>query len=101
MEFADIPEAFQSRIRMAIIAALASGTKSFSELKTLTNASDGNLSVHLTRLEADGYLTCVKTFQGKKPLSTYAITEMAYTEFAEYVALLERTMRAGKLPENS
>ncbi len=101
MDFSNIPEAFQSRIRLAIIAALAGGAKSFNELKTITNASDGNLSVHLTRLEADGYLTCIKSFQGKKPLSTYAMTDMAHKEFVEYVALLEQTLRAGKLPDKS
>ncbi len=102
MDFQHIPEAFQSRIRLAIIAALAGGSKSFTELKTLTGASDGNLSVHLTKLEADGYLLSEKSFQGRKPLSTYTISELARNEFAAYVALLERTLRqsapAGEQP---
>lgn len=94
MDFQHIPEAFQSRIRLAVIAALAGGAKTFNELKALTGASDGNLSVHLTKLEDDGYLRSEKSFQGKKPLSTYTITELARGEFAEYVALLEETLRA-------
>lgn len=96
MDFTVIPEAFQSRIRLAIIAALASGPKTFSELKALTGTSDGNLSTHLTRLEAEQYLQSEKTFQGKKPLSTYTITEQARREFADYVALLEQALRGGQ-----
>ncbi len=96
MNFASIPEAFQSRIRLAVIAALASGPKTFAALKVLTEATDGNLSVHLTRLEADGYLTAEKSFHGKKPLSTYTITEKARAELSEYVALLEQTLRTGQ-----
>jgi DNA-binding HxlR family transcriptional regulator len=95
MDFQHIPEAFQSRIRLAVIAALAGGAKTFNALKALTGATDGNLSVHLTKLEADGYLHSEKAFQGKKPVTTYTITEQARREFTEYVALLEQTLRGG------
>ncbi len=99
MDFQSIPEAFQSRIRLAVIAALAGGAKTFNELKALTGASDGNLSVHLTKLEADGYLLSEKSFQGKKPLTTYTMSERARGEFAEYVALLEQTLRQSAASE--
>ncbi|HEX2950044.1 MAG TPA: transcriptional regulator [Armatimonadota bacterium] len=91
-----MPEAFQSRIRLAIIAALASGPKTFNELKALTGATDGNLSVHLTKLEADKYLMSEKSFRAKKPLTTYTITEQARNELSAYVALLEQTLCGGQ-----
>ncbi|MHB9022939.1 MAG: transcriptional regulator [Armatimonadota bacterium] len=98
MDFTNIPEAFQSRIRLAIIAALASGPKTFGELKAHTGATDGNLSVHLSKLEADYYLRSEKTFHARKPLTTYTITEQAQQEFSEYVALLEQTLRGVQIP---
>ena len=100
MDFTSIPEAFQSRIRLAIIAALASGPKTFAELKAHTGATDGNLSVHLSKLEADNYLHSEKTFHAKKPLTTYTITEQARQEFSDYVALLEQTLRTGQIPSS-
>jgi DNA-binding HxlR family transcriptional regulator len=99
MQLSDIPEAFQSRIRLAIISSLIGGAKSFIELRAITGASDGNLSVHLTKLEADGYLTSDKSFQQKKPISSYAITEKGREEFTAYVALLEEILHAARREE--
>lgn len=51
MDIKSIPEAFQSKVRLAIITALISGEKTFTQLKKLTQASDGNLASHLSKLE--------------------------------------------------
>jgi DNA-binding PadR family transcriptional regulator len=68
-------------------------------LKALTGVTDGNLSVHLTRLEADNYLHSEKSFHERKPLTTYTITEQARNEFTAYVALLEQTLCGEMVPE--
>ena len=51
MELNNIPEAFQTKLRLMIISALVTGSKSFNELKSITGASDGNISVQLSKLE--------------------------------------------------
>jgi DNA-binding HxlR family transcriptional regulator len=89
MELNNLPEVFESRIRVAILAVLTKDrSKSFSELKTITGAADGNLSVHLRRLEEAGYITVDKRFVNKRPQTSYTITEMGASYFKEYIDLL-------------
>lgn len=93
MELHKIPDVFQSKIRLAIIAGLISGEKSFNEIKEVTQATDGNLSVHLAKLEELDYITACKQFVGKKPRTTYTITDKGRSEFIDYVRLLETIVR--------
>ena len=53
MKINDIPNLFQSKIRLAIITSLIDGSKDFKQLKELTEATDGNLSTHLSKLEKE------------------------------------------------
>ena len=60
------------RIRLGIMSALAVNPKmTFTELKELLQASDGNLSVHARKLEDAGYISCKKSFKGRFPLTEY------------------------------
>ncbi len=92
MEIHLIPEAFQTKLRLAIISSLMTDARTFKELKTLTFASDGNLGAQLNKLEELGYLICKKEFVNKKPQSTYMITEKGIAEFKEYVEMLEEIL---------
>lgn len=56
-----IQEAFCSKLRLQIISNLISKKLFFTELKKLTNASDGNLSVQLKKLEGWSILNLKKT----------------------------------------
>lgn len=94
MELCSIPEAFQTKIRIAIIAALMTGKKDFNTLKALTGATDGNLSVQLTKLEEMGYTSSRKGFLGKRTRTVYAITEFGAKQFREYVMMLQRILHA-------
>ena len=61
-----LDQVIHDRTRLAILAALAaSETLSFTDLKTITGTTDGNLSVHARRLEDAGYVLCEKTFAGR------------------------------------
>ena len=55
-----IQEAFCSKLRLQIISNLVSKKLLFTELKKLTNASDGNLSVQLKKLEGWEYIKSEK-----------------------------------------
>ena len=56
------------RMRLGITSALAANAKlSFTELKTLLDTTDGNISVHARKLEDAGYITCEKSFKGRVP----------------------------------
>ena len=63
------------RVRLAIVSALAvHEVLTFNELKSLLDASDGNLSVHARKLEEAGYVSCKKGYDGRVPRTEYRIT---------------------------
>ena len=90
MELEQVPEAFQSRLRLMVVSALIMGRKSFAELKSITQATDGNLSVQIARLEGWGYVTVEKAFVGRRPQTTCTLTAQGRAAFREYVELLSR-----------
>ena len=62
----------------------------FNELKDLLDATQGNLSVHLRKLEEAGYIEIVKSFQGRKPLTRAHITTAGRKAFADYLETLAK-----------
>ena len=88
MELSQIPSAFQSRLRLAVIAALLAGPQNFRALQDLTGATPGNLGKQLELLEAEGYLQSKKEFVGKRPNTTYTLLPFGREQFTQYVALL-------------
>ncbi len=92
MELNNIPEAFQTKLRLMIVSALCTGEKTFKELKNITGATDGNISVQISKLEELNYLTVSKEFVGKKTKTTCALTENGYKSFSEYVTMLNRML---------
>ena len=82
------------RMRLAILTTLAvNGSLSFGELKAVTNASDGNLSVHARRLEERAYITCTKSFKGRLPRTHFEITPAGRKALRKYLEHLEAIIR--------
>ena len=93
----DLNKIIHERVRLAIMSALATrGKLTFPELKEMLDVSDGNLSVHAAKLEEHGLIEVVKDFYGKKPRTTFSITEEGRKQFREYVAELERMLEQVK-----
>jgi DNA-binding HxlR family transcriptional regulator len=88
MELNHLSDIFQSKLRLMIISALLTGKKTFKELKEITGATDGNISIQLTNLETAQYVRITKGYVGKKPRTSVEITELGITMFKEYVAML-------------
>ncbi len=88
MEMREIPELFQSKLRLMIISALIREKLSFNALKEITGATDGNLSVQIAKLSEAGYINVYKEFIGKKPLTTCELTDLGRESFRQYVELL-------------
>ncbi len=66
----DLDPVVHQRVRLGILSALAAGgTTAFTDLKTVLDLTDGNLSVHARKLEEAGYLTVTKTFADRTPLT--------------------------------
>jgi DNA-binding transcriptional ArsR family regulator len=71
--------------RLMIVALLA-GVKEcdFLFLLNETKMNKGNLSSHLAKLEAAGYVEIEKTYRGKVPLTLLRLTRAGRKAFDEY-----------------
>ena len=94
-----IDEVIHGRLRLGAMAFLAGRESAeFNELKARLNATDGNLSVHLRKLEDAGYVAIDKSFAGRKPLTQVRLTESGREAFIRYLdaigALVDAPPRA-------
>ena len=86
-----IDEVIHGRLRLGIMVYLAdSDVADFTELKTVLEATQGNLSVHLKKLDEAGFVAIAKSFKDNKPLTRIAITPQGRVAFAAYLDALGR-----------
>ncbi|MBX9706306.1 MAG: transcriptional regulator [Caulobacteraceae bacterium] len=86
-----IDEVIHGRMRLGIMVYLADvETADFTELKTVLEATQGNLSVHLKKLEEAGYVAIDKSFKDNKPLTRITLTGEGRAAFAAYLEALGR-----------
>ncbi|HUD53038.1 transcriptional regulator [Parvibaculum sp.] len=92
-----IDEVLQGRVRLAIVAFLAGAREAcvdFTTIRDATKTTDGNASVHLRKLEEAGYVAMEKRFVGRKPQTTYTLTEKGRQALLDYVNHLEALLPA-------
>lgn len=93
-ELNNINKAFESKIRLGIMSVLmANESTDFNTLKSLLGLTDGNLASHARSLEDMGYITCEKKFVGRKPNTSYRVTEQGRTTFTEHINALESFLK--------
>ena len=92
MNFNFLPEALTSPLRLKLLCCLISGKKSFAALKNLTEATDGNISEQLSKLEAWNYIRSEKSIQHKRLQSIYEITPFGLKQLEDYVSLLQSVL---------
>lgn len=93
----DLDPIIHQRVRLGILSALAAGgTTSFTDLKTVLDLTDGNLSVHARKLEDAGYLEVKKTFADRTPLTEYALTEAGRRALVDYLDQMEAVIQAAR-----
>ena len=93
-DYQQLNEIIHSRIRLAIMSVLISLEESeFRFLKEKVNTTDGNLSVHLKKLEDAGYISVRKEFIERKPVSSYKLTEKGSEALGLYIKKLEILIR--------
>jgi DNA-binding HxlR family transcriptional regulator len=82
------------RLRLGIISALAANESlTFSDLKSLMNTTDGNLSVHARKLEEAGYISCTKFFEGRLPKTEYKLTAAGRSALENYISHMESLIK--------
>ena len=81
-----IDDVIHGRMRLGIMVYLSDvDSADFTELKTVLEATQGNLSVHLRKLEEAGYVVIAKSFRDNKPLTRVSITQTGRRAFAAYL----------------
>jgi DNA-binding HxlR family transcriptional regulator len=94
IDFNGLDAVVHGPMRLGILTTLhARGDQDFSTLKDLLAATDGALGMHLQKLEGAGYLHCRKSFVGRKPKSTYAITAAGRRALVGYVETMEAIVK--------
>lgn len=94
MRFKELNPLLHSPLRLAVMSILVSvESADFVYLKQQTEATAGNLSVQLDKLQNAGYITIEKGFKGKKPCTTCRITAEGLTQFEEYVNALKSYLK--------
>lgn len=93
----DLHKAFESRIKLGIMSALAVNDKlDFNALKDYLGVTDGNLASHLKALEKEKFVGMKKSFVGRKPNTKYFMTKEGKKAFDEHLKALERLIKSQK-----
>jgi DNA-binding HxlR family transcriptional regulator len=86
---------FESRVRLGIMSVLmVSDWIDFTEMKTLLNITDGNLASHSAALEKGAYIEIKKEFVGKKPKTSYRVTNLGRASFVSHLNGLEKLFKS-------
>ncbi len=86
-----IDDIIHGRLRLGIMAFLSTaGSADFTLLKNRLQATDGNLSVQLRRLEEAGYVSIDKAFVGKKPLTTVTLSDTGRIAYIGYLDAMRK-----------
>lgn len=92
-DLTDLDRIIHEPARLMIVSLLyVSKEADFVFLQRETGLTKGNLSSHLARLEAAGYVHIEKTFRGKVPLTLCSLTQAGRAEFESYRKTLKRAL---------
>ncbi|HYI39562.1 MAG TPA: transcriptional regulator [Allosphingosinicella sp.] len=82
----EIDDIVHGRVRLSILAFLSTAHRAeFTLLRKRLAISDGNLSLHLKKLEAAGYVALEKDFANRRPRTTVVLTEEGRASLVKYV----------------
>lgn len=86
----DLDPLLHNQLRLAIMSLLiAHEQASFNFILDKTEASRGNVSVQISKLEEAGYVEVNKSFVDKKPLTTIKITPKGLDAMDTYTLALK------------
>lgn len=85
---------FENRVRIGIMSVLmVNEWVDFTEMKELLQVTDGNLASHSSALEKVEYIEIKKEFVGKKPRTSYRVTQHGKRAFQNHLSALEKLLR--------
>ncbi len=97
IKFEKLDPIIHAPVRLAVVTVLSQVKEAdFNFIKETTDATDGNLSTHLAKLEKAEFIHISKQFVGKKPRTTVSITNKGRRAYSEYIQSLESYLKTGE-----
>ncbi len=94
-DYREIDDVIHGRVRLSIMAYLSgAGSADFNELKAKVGGTDGNLSVHIRKLEEAAYIRVEKKFAGRRPLTICHLTKKGREAWIAYIKRMELLMHS-------
>lgn len=85
-----LDDVIHGKLRLSLMAYLSSvESATFAELRAKTEATDGNLSVHLRKLEEAGYVGIEKSFVDRKPQTRAHLSDAGRSAWLAYLDQLK------------
>ena len=95
IDFNGLDTAVHGPVRLGVLTALqVDGALDFTTLRKRLAVADGALGLHLRKLEDVGYVTCRKSFVGRRPKSTYRVTGKGRQALAQYLNAMQQVIDA-------
>ena len=92
-DYRDIDDVIHGRVRLAIMAFLSgAGSADFTLLRKKVGVTDGNLSVHIRKLEEAGYIRVEKKFSARRPLTICHLSKKGREAWIAYIARMQEFM---------
>lgn len=96
-QFKELDPILHSQLRLAIVSLLIDvESAEFTWLLEKTGATNGNLSIQLTKLKEKGYIEVIKSFRNNYPLTSCSITKKGREAFHNYVKALSSYFKGDK-----
>lgn len=90
-----IDDVIHGRVRLAAMAFISgAGETDFTSIKNALQATDGNISTHLRKLEDAGYVEVTKAFNGRRPQTTYRLSDKGLAAWDAYLDRMRTLLEA-------
>lgn len=85
-----LDDVIHGRARLSIMAFLSGADAAdFTAIKKAVGLTDGNLSLHLRKLEDAGYISVKKSFVNRRPRTSCALTDAGRHAMLDYLNGME------------
>lgn len=95
--YKDLDPLLHSQLRLTIVSLLMSSEEvDFNQIKNTSNATSGNISVQIKKLQDAGYIDVVKSFKNNYQNTSLKMTNKGIKAFEDYVESLKQYIKTDK-----
>jgi len=95
--FKDLDPILHSQLRLSIVSTLMTVEEvNFNFIKETTQATSGNISIQIKKLQEAGYINVKKSFKNNYPNTAISITDKGREAFENYVNDLKKYIQPGE-----